>query len=61
MHVKIIVADAAAALVAGTDAHFLAAVALEWGFCVLEFERVLGVAEVGNFVVPHGGFDQIKN
>lgn len=42
------------ALVAWTDAYFLAAIALEWDFCVLELELVLGVAEVGYLIEFHG-------
>lgn len=52
VHVKIEVA--CGALVARAYAYFLAAIALEWNFCVLKLELVLGVAEVGYLIVFHG-------
>ncbi|KAL1811925.1 hypothetical protein ACET3Z_021990 [Daucus carota] len=54
VHVEVVVA--AAAFVFGADADFVAAVAFEGGFGVLEFELVLGVAQVGDdlLAVLHG-------
>lgn len=52
VHVEVEVAYAA--FVARPYAYLLAAVALEWEFCVLKFELVMRVAEVGYFVVFHG-------
>ena len=39
--------------VAWAYAYLLAPITLEWKFCVLKFECVLWVAEVGNFIVFH--------
>jgi hypothetical protein len=54
VHVEVEVTHAAS--VARPNAYFLAAIALEWEFCVLKFESVLLVAVVGYFVVFHGFF-----
>lgn len=54
VHVEIVVANAAAAFVTGTDANFLAPVTLERNIRVFKFELVLWVAEVGNLVIFHG-------
>lgn len=51
VHVKVVVADSAP--VARADAHFFAAVALEWEFRVVEFEPVVWVAYVGDLSVFH--------
>lgn len=52
MHVEIEIAHGA--LVARPYAYLLASVTLEWDFCVLKLELVLGVAEVGYLIVFHG-------
>lgn len=52
VHVEIKVA--CRALVTRSYAYFLAAIALEWDFCVLKLELMLGVAEVGYLIVFHG-------
>lgn len=52
MHVEIEIAHGA--LVARAYAYLLASITLEWDFCVLKLELVLGVAEVGYLIVFHG-------
>lgn len=53
VHVEIVVANAAAAFVSGTDPDFFATVALERYIRVFEFQLVLWVAEVTNLVILH--------
>lgn len=53
VRVKVEVAGCAPALVGGADAHLLAAVAFERRLRVAEFEGVVGMAPVGDFLVLH--------